>query len=59
LQEIPCLGVSEEEAQAKVLEAHQVLVALNRKNQEVFQELIDTLKGENGEKCADGLTSAR
>lgn len=59
LQEMPCLGVSEEEAQAKVLEAHQVLGALNRKNQEVFQELIDTLKAENGEKNVDGLTSAR
>lgn len=59
LQEMPCLGVSEEEAQAKVLEAHQVLVALNRKNQEVFQELIDTLKSENGVKSPDGLTSAR
>jgi anti-anti-sigma factor len=44
LQEMPCLAVSEAEAQAKVLEAHQTLVALNQKNRAEFQDLINILQ---------------
>src|SRR5690606_6625547 len=40
----PSNDLSEEQLKEKVIEAHRVLMALNRENQETFQELVSNLE---------------
>lgn len=47
LEEIPLLKASEKEVRDKVLDAHRVLMSLNRKNREEFKNLVRTLECED------------
>jgi anti-anti-sigma factor len=40
----PCSDEDEDKVKAKVLESHSVLMALNEKNRQTFQDLVQTLK---------------
>ena len=46
LQEIPVSGASEAEAKEQVLEAHRVLMKMNKRNWDEFKDLVKALEGE-------------
>lgn len=46
LEEIPVLKASEGQVRDKVLDAHRVLMSMNRKNQEEFRNLVRALECE-------------
>ena len=43
-QPLVCEEMSEQQARAKVLEAHRILMQLNEKNKSTFQDLVRTLE---------------
>lgn len=44
LYELPCMEVSEQDARARVIEAHKILMGLSDDNKAKFQELVSMLE---------------
>ena len=47
LQELTCAQINEEQMRKQVIAAHEILISLNEKNKNTFQELVDCLHSKN------------